>query len=500
MDQLVVLQEIYESFAKGNDSLHKIDAKSITGNCAPQISKLLDSIVQGETDKDVCLKLAQCLTDLYELKRLGDICRRAGLLDVAIICYNKSLSSSKDTQVRSVLMNNLGQVYVRKGDLSRAVLYYKKAVEGFEAVGDNGGTAHVLGNLGSAYRRAYDWDKSVASFFKSLKLFEKAGDELGAAQMTGSLGRVYAEMGELDLAVLYFERSLKEFEGLGDKRSAAWVLNRLGKVKAESRNWDGSEGAFNRSLALFDEIGQPHNSGTVLSNLGRMYLDKGELNRARDSLERSLQLIRRDMLPVYPNTLSCLGATYAALAKDHWQGADEDEILKPRRTDKDQKEALNLASKLYTHAADSLTDLSQHSKVFLPDVKISASIARSLSYLVLLLNNPRDEEAVSLAKRAISAMQEASANSEGAEKDKLEALKRTLMGTMGIWSIGLLKNEPWGMIKTLGESVEYLMGGGRALSSAEGRISPEAFRSISLALQDLSSALEADRQRCGSGD
>ncbi len=479
MDQLVVLQEIFESFSKGAGPLGSIDSRSITGSCAFQVGRLLESVKRGEIDGELCIKLADCLTDLYELKRLGDICRRAALYDVSLKCYNKALASSSDPQVRSVLMNNQGQVYARKGDLSRAVLYYRKAAEGFEAAGDASGAAHVLGNLGSAYRRGYDWDRSLENCFKSLKGFEKIEDELGVAQMTGSLGRIYSEMGQLDLSSLYFQRSLKEFERLGDRKNSAWLLNRLGRVEAEMGHWSTSLDHFNRSLAVFQEMDQPHNVGIVLSNMARMYLDRGEVDSARDALEGAMKMIRREMVPVYPNAVSSLAATYAVLAQ--------------KCRDRDGGGS-RLASQHYAMASDRLTELSTFPGVYMPQLKVAAGLARSLSYIVRLDADPRDAEAVALAERAISALDGAVAKAEGSTRSSLEALQRTLKGMKGIWSMDLSRAEPWKQSVMIGEVVEYLMGGARL----DGVGSEEARMCLFDALKAVAGMVESVRQR-GSG-
>jgi tetratricopeptide (TPR) repeat protein len=136
MNQLVVLQEIFESFSTGGDALSDIDPESIEGNCSEQVGKLLERAKAGRIDEDLCSKLADSLTDVYEIKRLGDICRRAGHYALAIRCYNKALSMTRDQNIRSVLLNNLGQVYSRQADPGRAAVYYQKAAEGFELVGD----------------------------------------------------------------------------------------------------------------------------------------------------------------------------------------------------------------------------------------------------------------------------------------------------------------------------------------------------------------------------
>ncbi len=486
MNQLVVLQEIYESFSRGAEALFEIDSKSIEGSCSLQIGKLLESSKQGRIDEDLCLNLADCLEDVYEIKRLGDICRRTGLYSVAIKCYNKALSTTKDQDVRPVLLNNLGQVYARQGDPGRAAIFYQKAADGFESVGDQSGLAHILGNLGAAYRRGKDWDKAVEHCYRSLKTFEEIKDDFGAAQMTGSLGRIYAEMGERDLAARYFEKSLTDFQSLGDKKSAARILDRMGRISAEGRSWDDAIRYYNKSLNLFDEIGQSQSSGIVLSNLGRMYLEKGETVLARDSLERALKLIRKEMQPAYQNSVASLAATYSLMARSYLEEAEPFATL-PAKADRKDNGSLKLASQYFARASDRYQELSSFPKTDNPQIKVVASVSRSLSYLSSLQANPPEAVAVNLAERAKSALDSAAANSEGPEKARIESLQRVLTGMKEVWSAGLLESEPWRMTKSLANAAEYMLGG--VCSTGE------ANSCLCDALHALCGAIDAEKQR-----
>ncbi len=486
MNQLVVLQEIYESFSRGADALSEIDPKSIEGSCSEQVGRLLESSKHGRIDEDICLKLADCLEDVYEIKRLGDICRRGGLYSLAIKCYNKALSTTKDQNVRPVLLNNLGQVYARQGDSGRSAIFYQKAADGFESAGDQSGLAHILGNLGGAYRRGKDWDKAVENCYRSLKTFEEIRDDFGAAQMTGSLGRIYAEMGERDLAARYFEKSLKDFQRLGDKKSAARILDRMGRISAEGRGWDDAIRYYNKSLNLFDEIGQSQSSGIVLSNIGRMYLEKGEAVLARDSLERGLKLIRKEMQPAYQNAVASLAATYSLMAHSYLKEAEPFAIMLAKASRKDN-ENNKLASQYFARASDRYQELTSFPKTDLPSLKVAAAVSRSLSYLSSLQANPPEAVAVNLAERAKSALDSAAANSEGPEKMRIEALQRVLTGMKEIWSAGLMESEPWRMTKSLANAAEYMLGG----DSSAG----EANSCLCDALHGFSGAIEAEKQR-----
>ena len=485
MNQLVVLQEIYESFSKGGEGLSSIDPRSIDGSCSVQVAQLLEGSKQGKIDADLCSTLADCLQDVYEVKRLGDICKKAGLLEQAIRCYDRALSTTGDKGVKAVLLNNLGQVYAQYGDLGRAVSYYRKAVKRFECAGDHSGMAHVQGNLGSAYRRAHEWDKAIEYCYMSLKAFGDLEDELGAAQMTGSLGRVYAEMGESELASRYFEKSLKAFQNLGDRRSEAWVLNRLGRSSAD-QSLDASIKYYNQSLSIFEDLGQSQGSGIVLSNLGRAYLDRGETSLARDCLERSLKILRKKTKPAYCNASAWLAATYSFLAKENQVKANTTSSIVVIEEDQKRDELLRLASQYYSRAADRYRDLISTSGIELTDIAMAGGVAALLSILSELQAERTDEEAIKIADRAISNLEEMARN-DGNEPEQIEAIKRTLTGMREVWSQGLPNKEPWKLARSITDSIEYFMG--------ELSLQGEAGVCICDALRSFKFAIEEEQQR-----
>lgn len=420
----------------------------------------------GRIGEDVCRELSLKLQDVYEIKRLGDICRRAGLPDLAINTYNRALSLCRDPILRPVLQNNLGQANAYQGDLAKAAFYYQKAADCFAKEGDRIGLAHVLGNLGSAYRRNKDWDKAIKHCYRSLKTFEEKGDDLGIAQMTGSIGRIYADMGEKELAARYFERSLTDFQRLGDKRSAAWVLDRLGRIAGQRKDWDKALVYFNSSLSLFVEQGESQSQGIVLSNLGRIYLQMEQATAAREPLERAVLLISRQIKPNYQNALYCLAKTYSSLAKNCLQEAGEKE--EPGRVSSQQQRLE--ASRLFVQAANRYQELASTLANGQAEIKMAAAIAKSRSYLARLSGQVPDEEALLLLEKALASLDSAAANAKDSKKAGIQGLQRIIAGMKAARSIGLLANEPLILTRALTNASEYLMGeaGGWASEDASG--------------------------------
>ncbi|MDD1758770.1 MAG: tetratricopeptide repeat protein [Methanotrichaceae archaeon] len=492
MDQLIVLQGIYESFSKGKESLQSFSSSSIEGDCSVLVGKLLDRCKNGRVDENICSKLTDALQDTYELKRLGDICRKSRFFELAIKCYNRALAICRDQTVRPILLNNMGQVYALAGNQRRAIVYFLKAVDGFETIGDLSGVAHIMGNLASAYRRSQEWDKAIECSSKSLKIFEQIGDEFGTAQMTGSLGRIYSEMGRRDLAEEYFGKSLNDFRRLGDERSVAWILDKMGNISSENGSRDEAQNYFTESLKLFEELGQEQGSGIALSNIGRMHLEKGDHAAAKNFLERAMKLLSKDMQPAYQNNLALMAANYSLLARKYVEEAEKAKLdALNKRRDHVEEDKLRIASQYYARASDHYQELASFPRTQMPEIGVSASFTRSLSYLALLQSgtseNEAENEAIVLAERAISALNGAVANAQHYERDQVEAFQGVLKGIKEVLSADSTEKDPRRLTKSLFNSIEFMM--------AAAHQSGEVNACLCGALQSLNAAVDEEQRK-----
>jgi len=355
MDQLVVLQEIYASFSKGKGSLKEIDINAIEGCCRDLVARLLEDSLNGRIEEGICQELSEKLTDVYELKRLGDICRQVGHFRLATETYKRAISLCLDPVLSPILKNNLGQAYVDQGDMRRALSCYQEAAEIFSREGDRISLAHVLGNLGSAYRKMGDSSRAIEHAHRSLKIFEEDGDSLGIAQMTGSIGRIYADMGERELAGRYFERSLADFQRQGDKRGAAWILSRLGWMARESGDLDRALGYMHSSISIWEEMGESANLGAVLADLGTTLVQMGQPSAARSPLERAVLLIPEHSRPDYQKALSSLARAYSSLAEESIREAIKADGSGTPSGQEKRKEA----ARLFVRSADRYQELAE---------------------------------------------------------------------------------------------------------------------------------------------
>lgn len=480
MDQLVVLQEIYASFSKGTGSLREIDINAIEGCCSDLVAGLLEDSLNGRIGEEICRELSEKLTDVYELKRLGDICRRAGLARLATDTYKKAISLCVDPVLSPILKNNLGQAYADQGNINRAMSYYREAADIFTREGDRISLAHVLGNLGSAYRKVGDYGRAIESAHRSLKIFEEDEDRLGIAQMTGSIGRIYADMGERELAARYFERSLADFQRLGDKRGAAWILSRLGGMARESGELNRALGYMHSSISIWEGMGERANLGAVLADLGSTLLQMGQPSAARDPLERAVLLIPEHSRLNYQKALSSLARAYSSLAKESIgealkvEGSDLPTVAEKRRQ----------AARLFASSADRYQELADT----LPNAEIrsEAALARGRSYLSRIYEQMPEQEAMILVEKAMAALESAASSSNEEKKPGILILQRI---TSGLWQArrtDQIAHDPQEMRAALSCSAEYLM------QAAGSLFSGSAADHLLRALECLKSAIETE--------
>jgi DNA-binding SARP family transcriptional activator/tetratricopeptide (TPR) repeat protein len=133
------------------------------------------------------------------------------------------------TSLRSVALNNLGEVYFELGDLDAAAGCYAQARDiGREIGGYVEG--HALHNLGRVFLRLHRLDEAIASFTGALGKHKAAGLLYGEARTLKDLAEARAETGDITEARTSLAAAIKIFEQIGDRAGAADAASLLGSL------------------------------------------------------------------------------------------------------------------------------------------------------------------------------------------------------------------------------------------------------------------------------
>src|SRR3984957_8053094 len=124
------------------------------------------------------------------------------------------------TSLRSVALNNLGEVYFGLGDLDAAAECYLQALDVGREIGGHA-AGHALANLGRVYMRQHRLDEAIARLEEAISRHRASGDRGGEAWALMSLGTAQAEIGRRTAARASLTEASRVFKQIGFQEQAA---------------------------------------------------------------------------------------------------------------------------------------------------------------------------------------------------------------------------------------------------------------------------------------
>jgi DNA-binding SARP family transcriptional activator/tetratricopeptide (TPR) repeat protein len=133
--------------------------------------------------------------------------------------------------LRSVALNNLGEVYFGLSDLDSAAECYQEALRIGREIGGHA-EGHALANLGRVYLHQHRLDDAIARLEESLSRHRASGDRGGEAFALMTLGAAQAEAGSRAEATASLTEALRIFEQIGDEQQTAETVALLTSLSA----------------------------------------------------------------------------------------------------------------------------------------------------------------------------------------------------------------------------------------------------------------------------
>ena len=221
---------------------------------------------------------------------------RQGTYDEAISWCQKSLTVASEIRSREgrqvVAQANylLGNVYVRRGDLQRAVRLYHESVDVYQQIDDIAGQARAYNGLGNAYNELGAWSQASETFHKSLAIRQEIGDIQGQGFVTNNLGNIYLHRGNWTEAADLFQESNGIWTQLGAALPEGVTLSNLAQVYIHQGNWPQARDCLSRSEDIFAETGSEVFLPELERRWGEFYLESAALDEALTHTRRSIEL------------------------------------------------------------------------------------------------------------------------------------------------------------------------------------------------------------------
>lgn len=251
--------------------------------------------MQAYSEKNLLLseKLGYKKGIAYSYNFLGIVRWGKGDLDKALNYYKNALElmrEIKDRRGESSCLANIGYVYNDKGNYDLAVKYSVQAAQIKEQLDDARGLAACYNNLGNIYLNQSNFKEAMLSHIKALKLRGALKDSAGVGSSYINIALVFEAQNKMDEAMFNYKKALSAASSVGDKYGIGIALNSIGSIYLGKKNYEAALDNINRSLRIRKESDDKQGQAECYNRLGTIYLEKNKYNEALNYQLQSLKI------------------------------------------------------------------------------------------------------------------------------------------------------------------------------------------------------------------
>lgn len=163
-----------------------------------------------------CRTVYKKYNDYHNLSRveksLGTIYEYFGDQKNAIKSYQNAIDAAKevnDLNLESNAYNPLSGIYIKQGELEKALEMIEKSVAIKIQTGDTRGYAFAIYGRGKVLTNTLQFKQAEKDFFESIEIHKNVGDNLGLGMAYHKLGQLYVAMGDNEKAKEALQKGLK---------------------------------------------------------------------------------------------------------------------------------------------------------------------------------------------------------------------------------------------------------------------------------------------------
>lgn len=301
---LFMTQAKYKLYMNQSDSLINIALDYFINLNTPQRkalsfylkAALLKENMQIEDAQKYYLKAIENIeiTDDYLLANLictglGSIYIYRGLYDYALDIYQKAFQYAlKTSNNRSIAISYiyLGRIFVLSKDYSKAIEYYKNAIQLTKNIGESKIQLDALNELASIYNNAAEYNLALSCLKESFNLSYEKGIDV-TEQQYFVLGQTYLKLNIRDSAFIYLDKASIS-SNIYTQQAA--LLN-LFYLKKEEKEYGKATYYIEKAWFLNDSI-QKVDKSNLLVEMQEKYNQQKILNEKKDLELRKDKIIR----------------------------------------------------------------------------------------------------------------------------------------------------------------------------------------------------------------
>ena len=146
----------------------------------------------------------------------------------------------------------MGVAYYYKGDYSKAVECYQEDLEVRKELGDKRGISVIIGNLGSVFLNRGLYYEAIENYGQCIEIKKELGDKRGISTFTGNMGIAYTELGEFEKAIECYSRSIITAQELNYTRQVSISTGNLANAYRETGMIEDAIVCYDKAIKEID--------------------------------------------------------------------------------------------------------------------------------------------------------------------------------------------------------------------------------------------------------
>ena len=195
---------------------------------------------------------------------------------------------------RASAYSNVGDLYLRKGDLHKAIAVLERGIELCQVCQIQLYFPPVASPLGLAYALSGRVAEGLPLLEQAVERAVSTGFMPYVSRGLAALGEAYLLAGRPDEAMPLTQRALEHARQYNERGIEAWALRLLGEIWAHRDPPEGqqAEDHYRQALALAEELGMRPLQAHCYLGLGTLYTKIGRREQARGELSAAIELYR----------------------------------------------------------------------------------------------------------------------------------------------------------------------------------------------------------------
>lgn len=249
---------------------------------------------------EAALQAARLLKDRHSegihLGNLGQAYIKLGELQQAIDHIMQGLAIDEeigDIHGKMVDLSNLGIAHIALGEVRKAIVFAEKALSIAETINSSKEIGQNLRNLGIAYRTLNEYKKALGYYTRALAVAQRQGNPREEASVLRAVGNVHFCMGDMEEALSHSTRALEMDRKLGDSRGECGDLIAIGLVYANQDKFQDAITNFQAAITISRVNNDRQAEAGALNNLGLVLRGENNFEQAMDCFDKSIQIARQ---------------------------------------------------------------------------------------------------------------------------------------------------------------------------------------------------------------